>query len=734
MKATRLRILSAFATGALLVVGAIVAAPSARADEAALRSALDDYAAGKYEEALTKLREYVATNPGSDEVYAVLRSADDRVLRSTLARGGEHERLMRYVMDRARPTVEQKKRDPEGIAKLAESALSGPLDVRRRAAIELAARYGEYAVPTLLGAFLSGDAEKVWNAMHTLHLIGADAVLALNAAADSPDARMRTYVFSTLGDIRDERALPVLRRAAERDADEGARAKAQAALQKIRPNSPPVAAVDSYVRTGELYLSDDPSVMSSGDEVANVWRWEGEGLARVEVPHGLLNEELAHDSAWDALELDPAHLGARSLLVRARLAGLVEGRALGEKAPAGLKAAPDVLASQGFDAASAALADALSRRDWDVAVEAIRLVAATYGRQDLRGHPIGAALVSSERRVQYAAAIAALRMSPGGPFENSMQVPALAAQAASETALRQVFVLDDRDDMRNRLTQALRENGYVVADDADGYRGVSRIKSAPTVDVVVVRGDLGAAGQIPSARWRSTLAVIDELLADARTKNMRIVVVTGPDGAATESTKKLLSEKYGEKIAEYVAEPLEAAVVMPKIEAVVAGADVNRERALAVATAADAADAFATTNAHCTAWDFRVAIDPLGNNALEGASDEVRMNAVRALGNLRAGGSAPLAEILKSAEAKEELKVAAAKALGEVLSAVPPTGDEVDTLLATAKAGGVVGAQALRALGMVRGLTPEQARQVWGEHKIDVGSGSGEGGEAPASE
>ena len=141
----------------------------------------------------------------------------------------------------------------------------------------------------------------------------------------------------------------------------------------------------------------------------------------------------------------------------------------------------------------------------------------------------------------------------------------------------------------------------------------------------------------------------------------------------------------------------------------------------AITLAADAADAFATTNAHCTAWDFKVAIDPLANNAQEGASDEVKMNAVRALGNLRAGGSAALAAILKSADAKEDLKVAAANSLGRVLGVVTPAGDEVDTLIATAKAGGVVGSAAMKALGMVQGLTPDQARAAYGDHRMEVG-------------
>ena len=71
-------------------------------------------------------------------------------------------------------------------------------------------------------------------------------------------------------------------------------------------------------------------------------------------------------------------------------------------------------------------------------------------------------------------------------------------------------------------------------------------------------------------------------------------------------------------------------------------------------------------------------------------------------------------------DAKEDLKVAAATALGGVLSRVPPVGDEIDALVAAAKAGGAVGSAAMKALGMARGLPPEVYRSVFAEHRLDV--------------
>lgn len=721
MKAIGLRFVTSFAVVALASGTLFLTAPSARADGSQLKSALDDYAAGKLEDALKKLTEYVASNPGDDEVYGVLRSVDETVKLRALAAGGESERLMRYLLDKAKPVVEAKKRNPDAIKKLVESALSGDIDVRRKAGLQLAMGSGDYAVPYLLPHLADAEVDKVVNAMFALHDIGAEAVLPLAEAMNSSDARLRKYVAAVLGDLKDPRALPALRKAVEKDADGDVKAKAADSIQRIRPNGAASTAAASYVRLGEMYYAGEPTVISELDQVHNVWAWEGDALVRYEVASGLYNYVLAERHAAEALALDAGNLAARSLLVRSTIAEMLEGRAMGDKAPEALKHASDLAVSQGFDAANAALGDAISNKNWDVAVEACRVLAATYGGQDLAGTSIEKALGATERRVQYAGAVAALRMSPSKPFANSQQVPALAAQAASETALRQVFVIDDQNEARNRILQDLREGGYVVAEDSDGYRGVARVQAAPTIDVVLVRADLGAAAALPSARWKSTIAVIDELLADARTKNMRIVIAVGGSAADIEAKKSFLTTKYGEKLAGYVEEPLVATAYLPIVEAAVKKGELSKGGAMALAVAAEAADAFAAANAHCSAWDFKVAIDPLANNAQEGANDEIKMNAVRALGNLRAGGSAALATIVKSADAKEELKVAACKALGQVLSRNAAAGDEVDALVAASKTDGAVGTAAMSALGQVKGLSGDVMRAVYGDHKMGLG-------------
>ena len=268
MKATGLRRVMGFVACAALISSALIAAPRASADEADLKSAFDDYAAGRYEDALKKLQTYVASNPGDDEVYRVLRQVDERVKLKALAAGGEHERHLRYLLDKARPAIEQRRRDPETIKELVDQVLSPELDVRRRASLELATKSGDYAVPYLLPHLASQDVEKVVNAIFALHAIGGEAVLPLTEALQTTDARLRGYTAVVLGDIRDPRALPMLRRVMETDEDADVKAKASAAVQKIRPIGGAASASESFVRKSVVSSSITNTSRSAVSEAA----------------------------------------------------------------------------------------------------------------------------------------------------------------------------------------------------------------------------------------------------------------------------------------------------------------------------------------------------------------------------------------------------------------------------------------------------------------------------------
>ncbi len=725
MRAFRLRAGLVGVAAALIGIGALLGPSSAVAAEEDLTTALKDYAAGHYEDALVKLREYVASNPAGEEVYAVLRDADERLLLRILARQGDDERLLKYLLDKARPVARNERLDPDKIQELANAAVNGEhLDQRRAAGLRLRSS-GDVAVPYLYMYLARTDAAVVVNTMFALQRIGVAAVPPLLQVLQSDNARMAGNAAGVLGDIGDEIAVPGLLRLKETTEDAFAREKAETALSKIGGQLTTMAATDAYTALGQRYYANDPTVLSSFEVLKNIWRWEGGDLVRYEVPAYLYRFQMAEQAATDALSLSPVNKDAQALLVRSLLAQKAEADAQRE---AGMEGVPEVLGtaadiaeSQGFGAATEALRQALRDRDWDVAIEAIDLVAKTYGSESLANHPLGAALIAPDRRVNYFAAIAALQMSPKDGLANADKVVNLAARAASERAVRQVLVVDDREDTRGRLVMDLAHSGFVASQAATGARGVSMAKSAPTLDVIVVRADLGnPAYTIPSDRLTSAIAVIDDLKHDVRTKDMRIVVLL----AETRESKvgelqDFFKKKYGDDIAGFITVPLETANVVDTVTAAAEAGDLNPDRERANRMAERAANAFATTDFSCRTFDLSAAVAPLANAALEGPTPELRLAAVKALGNIRAGGLDALTQVLLEGEG-DAIKMAAAEALGNVLAVQPSSPDAIQALIDTASGDGDVAHAALLALGRARGLSPVQRLDLFKAHRLPV--------------
>ena len=723
MKATRLRVVHGLALAVVFAFCAGGLTPrTASAEGDDLRSALDDYAAGRADQALEKLRAYVAGNPEQEEVYSVIRDVEQSLLLNAMAKGGEHEQLIKYLLRQSQPVEQERMNDEDAIRDTVAKAVESSDFAERRAAALSLRRAGARAVPYLVGHLGSEDSAVVTNAIIALREIYSDGTLPLVEALESDNARVRAFAAAVLGHIGDERARPALQRALG-DEDENVRAKAEGAL--VAMGGAKGNAADAYVALGNRYYSREPGTVRAFADTMDIWRWNDGNLERYEVPAWLFGAQMAEECAADALALDASHRGAASLLVRSILRQRAEADGLaarGEEAPESLAGAMTLAKGLGFQAASDALADSLETQDWDVAVGACDLVAATYGQESLAGHPIGAALDSAEQRVRFAAAIAALHMSPTAGFPNADKVAALASQAAASGAIRQVLVIDDVDATRNKAVMALEAAGFVTGGEAQGFIGANRAKMAPTLDVILIRANLGENGStMPSKRLDSSLMVIDELTRDARTKDMRIVVLLDEGSEAKNAvTKEFLAGKYGDKVAAFIEAPLVEAVVASEVGAAAEAADLGPDRERANATAVKAAMAFAGTDTGCNVFDLSSAVGPLATAVTSGPTDDIKQAAVKALGNLRAGGADALTQALT--EGDDAMKLLAAEALGNVLSVLDGSEAQVAALMEAAGAEGDLGTTALKALGQVRNLTPGQRLEVFRRHRLQVAS------------
>ena len=716
MKATRLRV--GFAATVALALLLTVFVPASFADGTDLEAALDAYALNKNDEALEKLRAYVKSDPSAEEVYAVLRKVKEVLLLNAMARGGEHEDLIKFLLEKASPKAADPM-DAETIKSKVEQAINGgDVNDRLRARTELRAA-GELAVPHLVPYLGSEDDAQVVNAILALQRLGTAATLPLVEALASDDARVRGHAASILGHSKDPRAGPALL-AATADKEEAVANKARDAANSLGVSG---SAVQAYVDIGTRYYDGDPQVTQAFNKSMNIWTWKDGGLSSREVPATFYGNQMAEEAAADALAIDPKHEAARVLLVRALLAQKSkseESAEEGKEAPAELSDADALARSQGFDAAAGALAESLDSDDWEVAAKSLGLMAQNYAGQSIDDTSLPAALESGDKRVRYAAAAAALHMSPTMEFRNAFLVAGIAAQAVGGGAIRQALVIDDVEESRSALLAVIADAGLIVGSEKNGAIGANRAKSAPTMDVIIIRANLGEnADTLGSQRHDSSLSTIEELSKDARTQDMRILVLIDETGDRAATLKEFFSSRFGEDIAGFLEVPLVDGVVASSVKDAANAGDPGPDQKRANEAAAAAAGAFAATKTDNDVFDLTAAVGPLATAVAEGPTEAIKMAAIKALGNIKSGGGDALLGVLTGGA--DDMKAAAASALGNVLSAVDGTTEQIDGLMAASQGDSDLAKAALAALGKVRNLSAEQMRDVFHRHRKLIG-------------
>ncbi len=735
MKATSLR---ADTLGFALVLGivALLMFPApATAGPEDLRSALSDYAAGKYDEALQKLRDYVASNPEDSEVYDVLRDVEQRVLLRGLARGGEHERLFKYLLHKSAPAERERLRDAEDIQEQVKIAVEDSAWDKRRAAAATLQASGEHAVQYLYPYLGDANAEYVVNAILALRRLGDHAVMPLIEVMSSDNARVRGHAAVVLGDLKDERALPALLYAAESDSDASVQEKARNAASQLGGGG---SAADAFVTMGTRFLNKDPEVLLAFTDMKDVWRWEDGALQRYEIPAYLYGYHVAEEYAADGLLAGNGNRAASALLVRALLAQKVELAAAagkgGEDKSGVLKRMDQLVSSQGLDAESGALRSAIGDKDWEVAVECCHAMARDYGGEPVAQTAIVDALNAPDQRVRYAAAIAALNMNPRSSFPGAERVADIAARAAARSAVFQVLVVDDNVDTQGMMVAALNEAGFVTGSDNDAHSGVNRTKGNASMDVVVIRANVGeTAATVPSQRAYTAMSAIDEIKADARTSAVRVLVLI--DGPNADKVQEMFQTKYGDKVAGYISpENFAASAFVDQVNQAAEAGDLNADREAANRVAASAANALANVDAYSSAFpNLNTAVGSLAEAAVKGQDESIQLGAVKALGNIAGGGADALVTALGSGS--EAIQAAAAEALGRVLAKVggAAQGHIAALMNATDSDSDLVRTAAIGALGRnIQGMDPLTRRKVFLKFRTKasaLGGGGGDSGE-----
>ncbi len=370
-----------------------------------LSDATDLYKRGKYPEAYAKFEEAFQLKPSSDLIYAYIkRAGDDLVAGMMNAPDRRIQDVGRRLFELAKPG-EVLRKGKEPILKYLEDLKSDDNAVWMNSFWHLK-NFGPYAVRFVLPA-LADQQQDRFRARVILLLteMGVDASLAVVEALDSKNPFLRQQAAIVLGNIRDERAIPALKRVHD-DANEPPEVKkfANEALRKLLPRIEPAqwkSAPEYHYELAMKYYYSHSSVILSWQRHYLVWKWDAEKDALTERPVArmLYNEQLAEEALFDLLGLDPnftdkaGGLSAWSLLACVCFAQAVESRAGVEAAIGALKvseidraglaglirdvegmseASAKPLADQIVGAASDTEAQALVQKYFDTMAKAIR--------------------------------------------------------------------------------------------------------------------------------------------------------------------------------------------------------------------------------------------------------------------------------------------------------------------------------------------------------------------------
>lgn len=461
-------------------------------------------------------------------------------------------------------------RDPEQIAEsialLAEGRVRGVLLARERLA-----EAGEYAMPQLLDALLTGGPALKSQVQRLLIDMRRQATVPLATALPNLDPSQQELVLTILGNIPAENTVPAILEVFNTTQSEPVRLAARRALDRLSVSaSTPTA--QAYLDLAEGYY-DERLDLTSFPAENNQLLWDfngGVGLVMTAIDTSVYHEAVAMRHAERALELNPGGSFATDALatwVSANLSREIDSPE-GYQNPAYTSDRRDAqyfAVASGVDVAQRVLARGLDDRDTPLVRRAIAAIERTAGAASLTSdpdtgsNPLVEALGYPNRRVQIEAALAFGKAQPTETFARAERVVPILASSVRDSSSRFAAVVSDDPERYASIRETLEAEGYRVLPRAGRLVDLRPLLAeTPTLDLLVTSLSAGA-----------TTEIIDEIEGDnnldatpilglltaadyttlRRRYEGRITVALRPSGISdsefAEATRQLIDEAAG---------------------------------------------------------------------------------------------------------------------------------------------------------------------------------------------
>lgn len=552
-----------------------------------------------YDTAFTKFQEAFAKNPSNDVVYAFVKRVGEDLVTSLVNSSDQRMRdTGRMILALARPGDVIRK-DDATIDKYIQDLGSDQAEIWQLAFWHLK-NIGPYAVAKLLPKL--GDANEDRVRPRTILLLSEmhyNATLGAIEALSSPAVLLRQNAAIVLGNIRDERGLPYLKKMLE-DPNEVPEVKKYCyeSLMKITGRSEKEwkSAVQYFMDLAEKYYYAHPTVVASWQPNDVIWKWDADAVKSRDLPRFAFNEQLCEETLYDLLDLAPEHAGAWGLMAanhfaqvleaKANLAGAERALALGDIEQADVDRLRTLMAGVERGSVLAHMVGkpylylALSRCLQDGRAEVAEAVCDALSRtatpDDLPpsptqpsafGGPLVEALTSADKRVRYAAARAIAKLNPQHRHLGMELVVPNLIDALGEQGIRTVLTIHETRspadyEVVNRLRRTIQAVGAYPIITTNIPDGLQEAMAFPTEDMILLQFELATSVtfQETITRKQVTEQLFGALKNDVRTRDVPLVIVCASDEQMAQA-----QQIFADRAAGFLKKP----VVQTELEAVV---------------------------------------------------------------------------------------------------------------------------------------------------------------------
>lgn len=292
---------------------------------------------------------------------------------------------------------------------------------------------GARAVPALVKVLQDSTRQKDHgNIVAALVKMDKDFAPAALAALDSPSADVRASLLRAFDQRNDERVVPYLYYfAALPSSSPALKAQATALLSKFRPGQPVADARGKLLAEADRWYRQ---AAGTPEGTSYLWFWDANANALVAAPATRAGHDDYQALYWakKALEVDPGYLPAQVVFLSAAIDRAFAAHGLEQPLSKTAPEVADLLAASNVEALNATLERAVQEARAAVAVGAARALGETEDPKALRPvegglSPLAKALNFPDRRVQFAAAEAMLRIpTKEVPAGGSRVIPVLA--------------------------------------------------------------------------------------------------------------------------------------------------------------------------------------------------------------------------------------------------------------------------------------------------------------------